>query len=66
MRDVEEYDHNDKSRCMEHACKLAMCYIEDKYHDLKDEDEVLDEEIRGLKNAIEILKMASTENYSKN
>ena len=65
MRDVEEYTLAEHDRCMEHACKLAMCYIEDKYHDLKDENEVLDCEIHGLKCAVEILTHASKENGLK-
>lgn len=55
MRDVEEYSHDDYARCLEHAGMIAMCYIENKYHDLKDEDEVIEEEIRGVKNALEVL-----------
>ena len=56
MRDVEEFTHDDFARCLEHAGMIAMCYIENKYHDLKDEDEVIDDEICGVKHALDVLR----------
>lgn len=59
MKDVEEYSHNDLMTCIEHAEKIAMGAIEDRYHDNKDNDVVCMDTVHTVKKAMQVLELAS-------
>lgn len=56
-KDIEEFDAQDLSKCLEHAEQIAMGTIEDRYHEVKDEDVVCIDTIHAVKKAVEVLHM---------
>ena len=58
MKDVEEYNEKDLADCIEHAEKIAMGAIEDRYHDNKDNDVVCMDTVHTVKKAMQVLQMA--------
>lgn len=65
MKAIDEYKDDELPKILDHACKMSMAVIAERWHEYKDMETLDDKDIHAVKKALQVLELARCMHPSK-